>query len=97
MMKECEKELADFKIYEGKGAVEFLKFIGKEYISFQKKKVEFTDEQLKGANLKKTIIKTCRFYHPDHAISSGFDEKKVFLRSKITQILTRFLNTMKGF
>ena len=47
MRKELKTEIDSIRDHEKKGAREFLNFISKEYVSYENKKVEFTEEDLK--------------------------------------------------
>ena len=90
-------ELADLQSNR-KNPEQFLKFIAENYISYQNKKVVFDDKKdFKISKLRKTIVKTCVFYHPDkqNVNPTLFDEKAIYLRTQISKILTNFLNTLK--
>ena len=90
-------ELADLNTNK-KSPEQFLKFIAENYISYQNTKVAFDEaKDFKTSKLRKTIVKTCVFYHPDKQKLNPtlFDEKAVYLRTQISKILTNYLNTLK--
>ena len=97
--EEAKEELEDLNKYKDEGYVPFLKHISEKYQSYQKTKVEFTEEMLNSANLKRTIIRTCVHYHSDKSAKAkedGFTEKDIYLRNVITKTLTQFINQLKG-
>ena len=96
MREKVQGELQDLMSHS-KNAVGFLKFIAENYMSYQMKKVEFSERSLKMDKLKKTITKACVYYHPDkqNTVPGAFDAKQIYLRTQICKILTKFLNTMK--
>ena len=65
MLEKCKEEITALKEAESKGAAEFLKHISDKYVSYLNKKVEFSEDDLKAGNLKKTLRKATIYYHSD--------------------------------
>ena len=63
--KELKVEIDELWDKKSEGAVAFLKLCAQKYHNWKNKQIELSEEDLKYANLKKTIIKTVYHYHPD--------------------------------
>lgn len=84
-----------------KGAYHFLKLVQQKYESYHAdKKVEFSEEDLKDKNLRKTLVKLTIHYHPDKkSLAEGRDgwtQKDFYLRDEIIKIINALTSDIKG-
>ena len=98
IIDKCKVELEEFaKI---KQADELLKHLSEKYVSYKNEKVTFTEEELQINSLKKTLLKATIHYHPDKQKTLTnweelFDEKQIYLRTVITQMINKFYQAYK--
>ena len=91
-------EIDELQAERNKGIVQFLKLISEKYVSYQGKKVEFTEDQLKSQNLKNTLKNVTKHYHPDKKVlaQGKMTEKELYLRDEIIKITNILFQEMKG-
>lgn len=99
LRKELKAEIDEIWDKKNESPEKFLKLLSEKYVSYKSEKVEFTEEQLKSSNLKKTLIKATIHYHPDKkTLADGkMNEKDFYLRDEIIKAINNLTSEMKGF
>ena len=98
LRKELKKEIDELWDKKSDGAVQFLKLCAQKYHNWKNNQIEFSDDDLKHVNIKKTIIKTVFHYHPDRQKQDKdgvFKEKDIYLRQEIVKILNALNGEIK--
>lgn len=75
LRESLKKEIKEINDHKSQGSRKFLKFVAENYVSYENKKVEISDDDLKESKLKKTILKICKAYHSDKSANSGFTKE----------------------
>ena len=89
----CKEELAEIrKTREKETAQKFLKFILEKYSS-KSGKLVLTEQMLQTGNMKKTLLKVIRLYHPDKQPQN--DLKWCFMAEEISKYLNSIYESFK--
>lgn len=101
MRKSLKVEIDELWDSKAKGPLNFLKLMEQKYPSYNSNKtIEFSEEDLKETNIRKTLIKLTVHYHPDKKTLSegreGWGPKDFYLRDEIIKIINSLTSELKG-
>jgi len=88
----CQSEIEEMDKMKGKSHQEFVKFLLQKYPP-KNKNFELRESALEVAQMKQTLLKIIRLYHPDKQPKD--DEKWCFLSEEISKILTSIYEIYK--
>lgn len=93
--KEFEARKTNLHLEKKKGVATFLKFCTTNYPNWSGELVQLSEDDLKMINIKKTLLKQHKNYHPDRKNQDKeglYDEYQIELRQEITMIINHFGN-----
>ena len=90
-----EKEQKAIEMYQKLGAQKFLLYISKNYTSYTNERIEIDSNDVQEHNLRKTLLKTCKYFHSDKSAMGNFTDHQTIIREQIIRILINFINDQK--